>query len=74
MADDFHGAVWWSELMTRDPDAALAYYAEVCGWRFDSMEMEGSDSPYHVAMRGDRPVAGIMDMTAMPELDEAPAH
>ena len=68
-----HGAVWWSELMTRDVPGALAYYKTVCGWSFDKMPMQdGSD--YHIAIAHGKPIAGIMDMSAMDEHAEVPPH
>ncbi|WP_224824817.1 VOC family protein [Cognatishimia sp. MH4019] len=60
-----HGTVHWSELMTRDVPKALEYYGAVCGWRFDRMPMPEGD--YHIGMVGDRPVAGIVDMSMMDE-------
>lgn len=69
---DFHGVVWWSELMTRDVPAALKYYETVCGWSFDTMPTDNGD--YYVAMKGDQPMAGILDMTGLPGMEEAPAH
>ncbi|MBS8227748.1 VOC family protein [Vannielia litorea] len=53
-----HGKVWWSELMTGDPEAARAFYEGVCGWRFESVDMP--DGTYHVAHAHGGPVAGIM--------------
>lgn len=67
-----HGAIWWSELMTRDPAAAMAYYGQVCGWSWDEMPMPGGT--YLVAMRDGQPVAGVMDMTGLEELKGVPAH
>jgi hypothetical protein len=68
-----HGAIWWSELMTRNPKAARGYYGALCGWSWDTMKMEdGSD--YHVASRGGRPIAGVMDVTGMPGMEGVPAH
>jgi len=67
-----HGTVWWSELMTRDPDAARGYYERVCGWVFDAMPMEHGD--YLVAMAHGRPVAGIMDMSGLDGMDDVPPH
>ncbi|WP_201455700.1 VOC family protein [Tropicimonas marinistellae] len=67
-----HGAIWWSELMTRDVPGALKYYRDVCGWAFDAMPAEGSD--YHVAIVHGKPVAGIMDMTGQAQFDEMPSH
>lgn len=70
---EHHGAVWWTELMTRDIEAAKAYYGAVCGWTWDSMPMgEGGD--YHLAMRQGRPVAGAMDMSGMAQMENVPPH
>lgn len=69
---DIHGAVWWSELMTRDVKAALDYYKSVCGWTFEEMEMDSGI--YYVGVRDGRPITGIMDMTPMQHLRNAPPH
>ena len=71
---DTHGMVWWTELMTRDVDAAVSYYGDVCGWTFDTMEMMDGLGTYYLAKIGDRPVAGMMDMSTMTHLDGVPAH
>jgi uncharacterized protein len=70
---DQHGAVWWTELMTRDVEAAKAYYSKVCGWTWDSMPM-GEDGDYHLAMRQEKPVAGMMDMSGMAQMADVPPH
>lgn len=67
-----HGDVWWTELMTRDVAAAKAYYSDTCGWTFDTMPMP--DGEYHIAKKGERMVAGIMDMTGLPGMDGVPPH
>lgn len=72
MKQDPHGSVWWNELMTRDADAAKAYYHDLLGWEFDAMPM--ADGVYHVAMLGGKPVAGIMDMSGIAELGQVPVH
>jgi len=71
---DNHGKVWWSELMTRDVKAALDYYAATCGWTYDEMPME--EGIYYLAKLpgASVPVAGLMDMSGMKNLDHAPAH
>ena len=68
-----HGIVYWSELMTRDIPSALGYYRSICGWTFDAMPMDGG-ATYHVAKIGDKPVAGLMDLNDMEELNEVPPH
>ncbi|SFO87708.1 VOC family protein [Tranquillimonas alkanivorans] len=71
---EHHGKVWWSELMTRDVPRSVDYYGQLCGWTFDAMPMPDSETGYRVANREGRPVAGIMDMTGMEQLKDAPAH
>ncbi len=68
-----HGAVWWSELMTRDIGTSVAWYGEVCGWKIEPMPMEGGGT-YYVAVAHGKPVAGIMDMSDIAHLAEAPPH
>lgn len=72
MMSDTHGLIWWSELMTRDPEGAKQYYSKTCGWTFDTMPMENGD--YHVASAQGKMVAGMMDLNDLPGMDDAPAH
>lgn len=54
-----HGHFHWNELMTRDQEAAKAFYAETLGWSYQTMPMpQGGD--YLIGMAGDRPAGGIM--------------
>ncbi|MDJ0825409.1 MAG: VOC family protein [Rhodobacter sp.] len=53
-----HGMVWWTELMTGDVDAAVAYYSETCGWQFEPMPMPDG-STYQVGYRDGLPIVGI---------------
>ena len=71
-ASDPHGSVWWNELMTRDAEAAKAYYHDVLGWEFETMPM--SEGVYHVAKRAGTPVAGILDMSGVEALAQLPPH
>jgi hypothetical protein len=57
-----HGAFSWNELMTTDPDAALAFYAALLGWTTQTMAMPGGN--YHVVKAGDTSVGGVMAMPA----------
>ena len=70
---DSHGKVLWNELMTRDLAGAKKYYESICGWKVAANDMPGG-MVYHVAMRGEEMMAGIMDMNGMPGMDDAPAH
>lgn len=65
------GAFHWNELMTRDVAKAKAFYAAVCGWTYQDMEVDGMS--YTVAMAGDRPAGGIFAM-AGPDFDGVPEH
>jgi len=58
------GRFVWRDLMTRDVAAAERFYGELLGWRFEHTTR--GDRPYVVARSGDQPVAGIVDVSAMP--------
>ena len=68
---DNHGKVVWSELNTRDPAAALAFFETVLGLSSVKNEMPGG-RVYHTLMKGDEMVAGVLDISG-PEFDDAPA-
>lgn len=53
-----HGAFSWSELITPDPEAALAFYGRLFGWTSENMDMGGG--AYHVVKAGGTSVAGVM--------------
>ena len=54
-----NGFIWY-ELMTSDPDAAIAFYATVVGWRAEDMTIpEMGDYRYTILHAGDRGVAGL---------------
>ena len=38
---EHHGKVWWTELNTRSPDKAIAYYKQIFGWEFEGAPMPG---------------------------------
>jgi uncharacterized protein len=50
------GALAWSELVTRDPDAAKRFYGEWLGWEERSM----GPGPYSLFLKGGHPVAGMV--------------
>jgi predicted enzyme related to lactoylglutathione lyase len=51
----------WNELLTRDIDAALAFYTAVFGWTYEGMEMPFGT--YHVIQGGDAGgLGGLMPM------------
>ena len=55
-----HGHFYWNELMTRDVEPAKRFYGETIGWSFSAMPME--NGTYWIAMVGDKPVGGVMEM------------
>jgi predicted enzyme related to lactoylglutathione lyase len=57
-----HGAFSWNELMTSDPEAALAFYTQLLGWKSEKMAMTGGD--YHLLKIGDTSVGGVMAIPA----------
>jgi len=58
------GRFVWRDLMTRDVAAAKRFYGDLFGWRFEDTTRGGR--PYVVARAGDQPVAGLVDVSAMP--------
>ena len=58
MADSFpRGQFVWHELMTSDPDAAVAFYTKAMGWTTTSYE---NDPNYRIWMSGQLPLGGVM--------------
>jgi predicted enzyme related to lactoylglutathione lyase len=61
-----HGTIYWNELMTRDVEAAKAFYAKTVGWTFSAMPM--SDGTYWIFMPpgADQAAGGMMQFTDGP--------
>jgi hypothetical protein len=59
---DHHGNFVWYELMTTDPQAAAAFYADVVGWRVEDAHL--STRPYHLFYAGDAAIGGLLSITA----------
>lgn len=55
-----HGQVNWIELITDDPEKAMAFYAATLGWSFIPETMPNGHT-YWIAVSKDEPVGGIMD-------------
>jgi len=58
------GAPVWHEVMSRNYDAALAFYARVFGWTLTTME-DSDEFRYSTASLGGDPFAGVMDANAI---------
>ena len=63
------GVFVWDELATTDVEAAKDFYADLFGWKTETMDMQGT--PYTVFQRGESQIAGAM--TKMPQ-DPSPPH
>jgi len=66
-----HGTIVWTELNTREPEKAAAFYATTLGWEIEAMPM--GDITYRLAKLGGQPVAGIFTMDG-PQFDGIPSH
>lgn len=64
------GTLCWSELATRDPAAAGAFYGSLFDWGRKEQDMEGTT--YTEWQNGDRSVGGMIPMDA--EWGDAPPH
>lgn len=64
------GSFAWTELNTRDPETAAAFYSAVFGWKAETVT---DPMPYTMFANDGRSVAGMMDMTGRVP-DDVPAH
>lgn len=60
-----HGDPVWIDLSTDDIDASATFYRELLGWEFRDMGEEYGG--YHMIMRGDDPVGGVMSSRMGPD-------
>lgn len=66
------GSRTWSELMTRNPEGAKEFYADVLGWR--SRDTRHDSGNYTVFEVGDTAVAGMMPMNGDGWPADTPPH
>lgn len=57
-SSDASGHFVWYDLVTPDPDPAIAFYKDVVGWGTQSWA--GSDGPYTMWTVGDVPIGGVL--------------
>jgi predicted enzyme related to lactoylglutathione lyase len=50
------GSLTWNDLVTTDPDAAMRFYGDLCGWEFEEIPNAGG---YRVIKNGDRINGGV---------------
>jgi predicted enzyme related to lactoylglutathione lyase len=58
------GRFVWHDLMSKDVNAAKRFYGALFGWRFE--DTKRGDRPYVLAQLGSEPVAGIVDISSLP--------
>jgi predicted enzyme related to lactoylglutathione lyase len=59
------GRFVWHDLMAQDVAAARRFYSGLLGWQFEST-IRG-DRPYALARLGGEPVAGLVDVSSLPD-------
>jgi uncharacterized protein len=59
------GRFVWYDLMTKNVDASKRFYAALLGWRFE--DTKRGDKPYVLARIASDPVAGLVDVSSMPD-------
>jgi predicted enzyme related to lactoylglutathione lyase len=64
------GSLCWNELMTKDLKSAGKFYSTLLGWA--SKEEDMSTGKYTMFMNGERPAAGMMEITS--EMGFVPPH
>lgn len=68
-----HGKVLWTELNTRNPEAAKAFYTALYGWEYEVFDpTPTSEPPYYVIMQDGAPAGGIFTMPD--EMGGVPEH
>ena len=54
------GRICWYDLMTTDPEAAIAFYEAVIGW--GTTAWDGGDPPYLMWTNADTRIGGVMQL------------
>lgn len=61
---DVTGQFFWYELMTSDPQAAIAFYGDVVGWDSAPFDTAPGMDPYHILLGSAGALAGVMAIPA----------
>ena len=61
---DLTGKFFWYELMTSDPEGALAFYGDVVGWTSAPFGDDLQGDVYHVVSSSHGPLGGVMAIPA----------
>jgi predicted enzyme related to lactoylglutathione lyase len=65
------GALTWNELGTKDVEAAKRFHADLFGWTYEDMDMNGAGT-YSIILNGGRSNGGIRAQT--PEEEAIPPN
>lgn len=65
-----HGRFVWHELLTKDPEAAIAFYGEVIGWKTEPF----GDDGYRMWVGSQGPLGGVMTLPDEAAKMGAPPH
>ena len=67
-----HGSFVWFDLLTRDPPAAAAFYAQVIGWT--AQPFEGSGGSYTLFVGSAGPLGGVAELPERSRKTGVPPH
>ena len=74
MPDNKPGTFMWNELVTTDPAASTAFFANVVGWSAEDMPMPGQEGEvYTIWKAGDAQAGGMFKMQG-PHFEGVPPH
>ena len=71
MTDTNHGRFVWYDLLTTDPQAAMAFYSDVIGWKTRAYAPDGS---YTMWVGNQGPLGGVMTLPEQAKEMGAPSH
>jgi predicted enzyme related to lactoylglutathione lyase len=66
------GRFVWYELLSKDPQGALAFYPEVVAWK--TQPFEGGPGPYTMFVSGQGPIGGVTDLPEQARAMGAPSY
>ncbi len=72
MTDVPLGHFVWYECLTKDKEAAVAYYTKLIGW--GTTDWENDMGPYTMWTKGETPIGGVMVLPEEANMAEVPPH
>jgi len=74
VSDTARGRFVWYDLMTTDPQAAVAFYGKVVGWGTTQWDGGGQGQPYTMWTVGESPIGGVMALPDNLKQMNVPPH